>query len=100
MKTIFFGASSYVLHTIEFLNKNYDLQLVVTTESKPTDSVVWYCEKNSIPYVSVNKIDDAIIEKLKAIGAPFAVLADFRLMIRENVLDIFPKGIINIHPSL
>ncbi len=98
--TIFFGASSYVLPVIDFLNKNYNLQLVVTTEQNATDPVPAFCKKHTIPYVSVTQIDDSLRSKLLALSSSFAVLADFRLMVRKNVLDIFPKGIINIHPSL
>lgn len=100
LPTIFFGASAYVLPLIEFLHTNYDLALVVTTEKNPTDAVPKYCLENHIPYLSVAKLDDETIAKMTQIGAPLAVLADFKLLISQKVIDLFPKGIINIHPSL
>ncbi|MES2095524.1 MAG: formyltransferase family protein, partial [Pseudomonadota bacterium] len=42
----------------------------------------------------------AIVHKLEAVNTPVAVLANFGLIIPQTVLDLFPKGIINIHPSL
>ena len=100
MKTIFFGASAYVLPIIDLLYKKYDLQLVVTTEQNLSDPVPQFCTKNAIPFVSVKKLDDATLAKIKHVSAPFAVLADFRILVKQDVIDIFPKGIINIHPSL
>jgi len=100
MKTIFFGSSKYVIPVIEILYKTYNLALVVTTESQPTDAVVAYCQQHTIPFVSTQKIDESLVEHLQKVNASFAVLADFRLMVGQDVLNIFPKGIINIHPSL
>ncbi|HYK08179.1 MAG TPA: methionyl-tRNA formyltransferase [Candidatus Eisenbacteria bacterium] len=101
MNTVFFGASSYVIPLIEFLSKSYDLQLVVTTEQKPTDAVIQYCTEQNIPYLSVTSLKDQDTRnKIQETNAQFAVLADFRLMVKEDVLNLFPKGIINIHPSL
>ncbi len=40
------------------------------------------------------------MNRLRDIHAEFAVLAYFGLIVRQQVIDIFPKGILNIHPSL
>lgn len=102
--TIFFGASTYVLPLIEFLKRDYDLKLVVTTE-KPTGVVPVYCEANNIPYISLSSFKDELWQqkwelKIENWKLNFAILADFGLLVPQRVLDIFPKGIINIHPSL
>lgn len=96
---IFLGTGSYVLPILETLQKKFDLKLVVTTEKNPTDSVPAYCKKQGISFLSVSKLDSAICHKLSDINAPIAVLASFGLIIPQDFLDIFPKGIINIHPS-
>lgn len=100
--TIFFGASSYVLPLITFLKEKYDLKLVVTTEQKSTDPVQNYCTIHNIPYITVTSTKELLATsyKLQATKAQFAVLADFRLLVKQDILAIFPKGIINIHPSL
>lgn len=97
--TIFFGSSSYVLPVIEYLSKDFDLKLVITTE-KDSGIVPQYCAVNSIPCISVFKLDQPLNHKLSAINAPFAVLADFALLVPQSLINLFPKGIINIHPSL
>jgi methionyl-tRNA formyltransferase len=100
-RVVFFGAGPYVLPIIDSLNKNYDLSLVVTTEKNPNDSVLSFCSKNGIEYISVNNCNSPIINnKLSIINAELAVLASFGVIVPKQVLELFPLGIINVHPSL
>lgn len=101
MKIIFFGSSSYVLPIIEVLRKNFDLKLVITTEKNPTDAVPVFCQQKKIEFLSVSNLANQIINnKLSIINAKLAILADFGLIIPQSILNIFPMGIINVHPSL
>ncbi|HEX8965981.1 MAG TPA: methionyl-tRNA formyltransferase [Patescibacteria group bacterium] len=98
---VFFGSSAYVLPILEKLQKNFAISLVVTTEKNLTDAVPSYCQKNNIEYISTTSLKNAELQKkIQQSRAPIAVLADFGLLVPQSVLDIFPKGIINIHPSL
>lgn len=105
-KIIFFGSSSYVAPIIEALNKNFDLALVVTTERLTLEGkdsqapVANYCVRYKIPYLSVQKFNSLTIQQLKKSGAKLGILADFGLIVSKDILSLFPKGIINIHPSL
>lgn len=99
MKTIFFGSSGYVVPIIEVLKNNFELSLVITTE-KSQGTVPSFCIKNKIPYLSIGQFSNSTIQQLQRIKAPVAVLADFGLIIPEEILNAFPKGIINLHPSL
>lgn len=100
MKVVFFGSSKFIIPVIEKLNKNFSLELVVTTEKKDADAVPFFCEKNNIPILTVSKFDNEVINRIKSAGATIAVLAYFGMLLKKDVLDIFPDGIINIHPSL
>lgn len=80
MKVVFFGSGKFVLPILEVLRKNFDLVFIVTT----TD----------------HQLNKETIKKLKKMNAPFAVLANFGLIIPPKILNLFPKGIFNIHPSL
>ncbi|MEI6848473.1 MAG: methionyl-tRNA formyltransferase [bacterium] len=44
--------------------------------------------------------DAAEIERIKSIGAEAALLADFGQIIPKVLLDHYPRGIVNLHPSL
>lgn len=100
MKTVFFGSSRFILPVITTLNEEFELSLVVTTDCLPTDSVPAYCTFAKIPYISVNKFDKPAIDTIKEIGAEVGVLGYFGVLLPKEVLNLFPKGIINIHPSL
>lgn len=41
-----------------------------------------------------------IAQQLKSYGAEVAVLVAYGKIVPQSVIDIFPKGIVNIHPSL
>lgn len=99
--TVFFGASSYVIPLLIFLHEKYDLTFVLTTEQKPTDPVITYCRENNVPYETVLSFrkKPELAEKLTEIHADFAVLAHFGALVPQSIIDIFPKGILNIHPS-
>jgi len=100
MKTIFFGGSKYVIPILDVLKNNFELSLVVTSDKMSNDSVPAFCIKNNVEWISPTKIDHNLIEKIKNVNAEFAALADFGLIIPQEFLNIFPKGILNIHPSL
>jgi len=55
--------------------------------------------KHGIPVI-VNKKPGAIIEQLRGYNAPIGVLVAYGQIVPQRVIDIFPHGIINIHPSL
>jgi methionyl-tRNA formyltransferase len=100
LKIVFFGSSGYVIPIIKELKKNFDLSLVVTTE-KTDGAVPYFCGQNNIQFLSVSNFkDESIKNSIINIKAPIAVVADFGLIIPEDILNSFPKGIINIHPSL
>ena len=97
---VFFGAGPYVIPLIYMLHEHFDLQLVVTTEQKSTDPVPAYCKEKNIPLIQTTTLADEKIEsQLREIDAPIAVLASFGLIVPADIIDIFPKGIVNIHPS-
>jgi len=99
MKIVFFGASKFVIPLIEMLNSNFDLALVVTTESDQNDTVPSFCKKNNIPCLSIKSISNAL-EEIESKNAELGVLAYFGLLLPKELLNAFPKGILNIHPSL
>lgn len=100
MKIIFFGSSSYVIPILETLKNNFELSLVITTEEKK-GAVITYCQKNKIELISAKSLKEPKIKDLiSKAKTTLAVLADFGLIIPEDILSAFPKGIINLHPSL
>lgn len=53
-----------------------------------------------IPVLQPEKLDDAFAAGLKASGAEVGVLAAYGKIVPRAVFDVFPKGIVVVHPSL
>ena len=99
-KTLFFGSSRSIIPILKILQQNLDLTAVYTTEQKPSDAVPSYCRSNKLPYISISTFTPSILKDIKNTNAQFAILASFGKILPTNILNIFPKGILNIHPSL
>jgi len=103
MKIVFFGTPEYVLPILSTLKKSYDIAGVVTQKPQPagrkkyiTHSPVdkWAHEKKIPIFYSAEELISQNIE------VDFGVLAAFGQIVPDSVIDHFPKGILNIHPSL
>lgn len=87
------------------IDKGYDIVAVVSHHSVSNSrnqrqlEVAEIAGKHTIPVLLPNRPSD-IIEELKAFNADIAVLAAYGRIISQQVIDLFPMGIVNIHPSL
>ena len=106
-KLIFFGTESFSGPSLEALVKaGYEL-LVVTKPDAPSGRgqnvksplVKSLAEKNNIEVLQPTKISD-VASEIKDFGATHATLVAYGKIIPQAVIDIFPGGIVNVHPSL
>ncbi len=87
------------------INRGYDVVAVVSHHSSSSSrnqrqlEVAEIAKDHHIPLLLPNRPSE-IIDELKALGADIAVLAAYGRIVSQQVIDIFPRGIINIHPSL
>ena len=61
--------------------------------------IVQLANEHKIPVLAPANLNE-IIDDLAAMKADAAVLVAYGKIVHQSVIDIFPKGIINIHPSL
>lgn len=97
MKTVFFGSGEYTIPVIQML-QNHGLELVVTTELE--GNFYEYLKSNSIPFISTHLNNKEERQKVKDMGADIAILASYGAFVPNSVIEAFPHGILNIHPSL
>lgn len=97
MKIIFFGSGYYTIPIVEKLN-NHGLVLVVTTE--PQGEFINYLKKESINYIYSKLKDQKDIKQIEELKPDLGILASYGAIIPKEILNLFPKGILNIHPSL
>lgn len=101
---IFFGSSPISVRSLEELERAGLLPVAVVTQPDrpqgrglvmtPSPVKTWAMERG----VSIFTELDA--DGLKALGAKAGVLVSYGRIIPDNIIGIFPKGIINLHPSL
>ncbi len=90
---------------VSLIRAGYDIVAVVSNY-EPGQSrnsrqleIAKIAKDNDIPLLLPNKLDD-IAKKLQSYGAQAGVLVAYGKIVPQSIIDIFPYGIINIHPSL
>lgn len=96
-KVIFFGSGNYTTPVVEMLKK-HGLIYVVTTEK--SGAFVNFLKQNSIPFTSTDLKSKEDFEKIKDLNPTLGILASYGVILTAELINIFPQGIINIHPSL
>jgi len=112
MKLAFFGTSHRSTPILESLKSSFDLVLCITKEdvlvgrhqNLQETQVKRWARENGVNFVtineSLNKEPQRAIGQIKLSRAEIGVVADFGFIIPQEILDIFPKGVMNIHFSL
>ena len=96
-KIVFFGSGDYVIPIVEKL-KTHGLELVVTTE--PQGKFTDYLKKENIPYIYSKLKKEEDTGKVLGSNTTLGILASYGAIIPKKIIDFFPLGILNIHPSL
>lgn len=88
------------------VSSGYSVAAIVTTPQVEKSSrkprileVDQFAREHNIPLIEFGKISSTL-RQLKQLDAPAAVLASFGRIVPQALIDIFPRGIINVHPSL
>lgn len=106
---IFFGTSTFGLLALEWILKNTNLLAVVTTPDRPAGRKMelkhspvkeWAVQKGVRLLQPERLKENQFLNELKSCGAEAGVLASYGKIVPQEVLEVFPKGIVNIHPSL
>jgi methionyl-tRNA formyltransferase len=99
------GVTTEALTLKSLLKEGYDVAAVIVNQdyyksrSVRVLEVETFAQKNNIPILRPPKLSE-IKDELASFGAEAGVLAAYGKIIPTSIIDIFPRGIINIHPSL
>lgn len=106
---VFFGTPYVARDTLALLvEAGLTPSLVVTSPDRPKgrgmtlspcETKEWALEHN-IPVFSPEKLDEAAIEEIKAVGASYALVVAYGKLLPEALINAFPKGLLNVHYSL
>jgi methionyl-tRNA formyltransferase len=109
LKYIYFGTPTYALASLKVLVKNgFKPEIVVCSPDKPMGRkqiiipgpVKTYAEENNLKVFQPEKINKEAIEYIMSFNPDYAIVAAYNKILPQNLIDLFPKGILNIHPSL
>jgi methionyl-tRNA formyltransferase len=110
MKTlpiIFFGSSEFSVYVLKEFLKEYRPFLVLTLKGKPKgrglkiqpNIVFEFCLKEKLNVIEFENWEN-FKNSLNLIKPTAGVIAGFGKIIPKEIIDSFPKGILNVHPSL
>ncbi len=117
-RVVFFGSSEYCIPALDALlaDSSYELVAVVSQPDKPagrkqiltSTPVTDWARKNGIELLNApswKKVDphtgeNEYLIRLRSMKPDIGVLIYYGKILPQSVIDVFPKGIINTHPSL
>ncbi len=110
MKFVFFGSSAISVTVLASLKEaSFSPSLIITQPDRPKgrglelseSPVKTWAKENNIRFVTPEKIRNSeFLESLKAEEPEVGILVSYGKIIPQNMIDLFPKGIVNVHPSL
>jgi methionyl-tRNA formyltransferase len=99
------GVSSNAPTIHKLLDAGYDVAAIVL-KNEPTASrnirrleVAEIAEQKNIPLLMPSRLSE-VLPELKQYNASAGILVAYGKMVPQSVIDAFPAGIVNIHPSL
>ncbi|MBI5465912.1 MAG: methionyl-tRNA formyltransferase [Candidatus Kerfeldbacteria bacterium] len=110
LKFVYYGTSEFSAVILSgLLQAGFKPSLVVSTEPKPAGRslklvptpVSALAQEKNLPLLEVKTLrSPEVQERLTSGQEPVAILAAFGKILPKSVLDLYPKGIVNVHPSL
>ena len=109
-KVVFFSAGEIALPCLEYLLKNPEINLagIVTQPERPKgrgqkislNPIAQWAEKNTIPYFQAEKMDEAVLDWLRAKQPDLGFTMAFGHFLKPAFLELPPLGMWNFHTSL
>lgn len=97
MKIVFFGSSKYSLIGAKIIHEALGISLLVTVPQSPLEN---FATEKNIPFLSVKKLSEEVIEKIAQTQPDFLVVEDYGLILPETLLNLPKFASLNIHHSL
>lgn len=92
------AASATLSRHVSVVNRALTMMLKAINKSYRLSDIA---KKNNIPYFYLTQGNRHELENwLISLGADIGCVASFSQLLKPNIIEIFPKGIINLHPSI
>lgn len=108
MRLLFAGTPRFAVPSLEALVKEHEICAVLTTPDRGSGRGKKLIQSPlkqkalalDLPLCRPDTLDDKFIDEIKNLKAELLVVAAYGVIFKESFLNIFPKGGINLHPSL
>ena len=110
MKMVFFGTPEFSRVFLDTLLTAHQIKpdLIVTNPDQPSGRglkvtpapAASWAKEHGVPLFQPAKLDAVALKFIQKFEPTLGILAAYGKIIPQAVIDAFPKGIINIHPSL
>jgi methionyl-tRNA formyltransferase len=109
LKFVYFGTPQFsTLVLDELANAGYTPDLIVTSPDKPAgrglknseSPVKKWATSRGIDIFQPETYDETAIRRLQTASCELAIVAAYGKILPSRVLEIFPRGALNVHPSL
>ena len=109
MKVIFLGTPDFSVETLKaIIGSRHELLAVVTQPDKPSgrgekltcSPVKIVASENGIKVLQYEKIRTQGVEELKSLSPDIMVTCAYGQILSQEIIDVAPHGIINVHASL
>ncbi|MHC4644742.1 MAG: methionyl-tRNA formyltransferase [Planctomycetota bacterium] len=110
MKVTYFGSGQFGIECLNaLLNSNHSLQFIVTQpphpagrgrKQKPTPVACW-AEGRSVTFIETDNVNDpSMVSRITGFGADLIVVVAFGQKVGNELINLPPKGALNVHASL
>lgn len=110
VRLVFLGSPSFAVPSLEaVLEAGHDVVLVVSQPDRPAgrgqkttpSAIAAYARTHHLALWQTSSLRGAeALERLRQADADAMALAAFAALVPQGVLDLTPRGILNVHPSL
>jgi len=98
------GEGTNAQNIIDYFNDSSTIKVKVVVSNNPHANVLNRAKKEGVPTMLINREDfyksNKVIEQLQKLKTDWIILAGFLWLIPENLITVFHRKIINIHPAL
>tara|TARA_Y100000748_G_scaffold261889_1_gene230132 strand:- start:1403 stop:2335 length:933 start_codon:yes stop_codon:yes gene_type:complete len=106
MRVAIIGRTDILLETAQHLHKlGYTIPLVISSNQSdydqlPKDSYKRFAKTIKANYINTTNLNNSEVKKqIKSSNCDYAVSMNWATLIKPSTLDLFSKGILNIHPG-
>lgn len=109
IKFAFFGTPYVARDTLDILYTNgFVPSLIVTSPDAPkgrgltltpSETKTW-AQEHTVPVLTPEKLDTEALEAIRAYGCTYGVAVAYGKIFPQSLIDVFPKGVLNVHYSL